>query len=126
MFSFLQTTADGFTILEKAIIEHNMLATGKIYFNIRIPELSNILLIDERRTEKVAAVMIGEGRLNASIDQLGKPMIVLHSLLNLFNVVIMIFIIVERLLIFENENDPIEKLNHQITGICEEVSKYIQ
>ncbi len=46
-------TADGFTILEKAIIEHNMLATGKIYDNIRISELANILLIDERRAEKV-------------------------------------------------------------------------
>jgi hypothetical protein len=43
--------------LEKAIIEHNMLATGKIYLNIRIPELSNILLIDERRTEKVVFVL---------------------------------------------------------------------
>jgi hypothetical protein len=46
-------TADGFTILEKAIIEHNMLATGKIYDNIHISELANILLIDERRAEKV-------------------------------------------------------------------------
>lgn len=48
--------ADGFTYLEKAIIEHNMLAIGKIYDNIRLPELSNILLIDERRTEKVGCV----------------------------------------------------------------------
>lgn len=48
--------ADGFTYLEKAIIEHNMLAIGKIYDNIRLPELSNILLIDERRTEKVSLV----------------------------------------------------------------------
>lgn len=40
-------------MLEKAIIEHNMLATGRIYDNIRVSELANILLIDERRAEKV-------------------------------------------------------------------------
>ena len=78
-----------------------MLATGKIYVNIRIPELSNILLIDERRTEKVAAAMIAERRLNASIDQ------------------------IERLLIFEGENDPIEKFNVQINDICEEVQSFV-
>lgn len=49
----MQITPDGFTFLEKAIIEHNMLAIGKIYDNIQLPELTNILLIDERRTQKV-------------------------------------------------------------------------
>lgn len=63
------TTPDGFTFLEKAIIEHNMLAIGKIYDNIQLPELTNILLIDERRTQKVAATMIAENRLRGYIDQ---------------------------------------------------------
>jgi len=30
---------DGFTILEKAIVEHNMVAASKVYDNIRFPEL---------------------------------------------------------------------------------------
>ncbi len=32
-------TGDGFTILEKAIVEHNMVAASKVYDNIRFPEL---------------------------------------------------------------------------------------
>jgi COP9 signalosome complex subunit 4 len=46
-----------------------MLAIGKIYDNIQLPELTNILLIDERRTQKVAATMIAENRLRGYIDQ---------------------------------------------------------
>jgi COP9 signalosome complex subunit 4 len=61
--------SDGFTFLEKAIIEHNMLAIGKIYENIRLPELATILMIDERGAEKVAAAMISENRMNGYIDQ---------------------------------------------------------
>lgn len=52
------TTSDGFTYLEKAVIEHNLLAIGKIYENIVLSELSNILLIDERRTEKVSDILV--------------------------------------------------------------------
>lgn len=63
--------SDGFTFLEKAIIEHNMLAIGKIYENIRLPELATILMIDERGAEKVAAAMISEYRMNGYIDQSG-------------------------------------------------------
>jgi COP9 signalosome complex subunit 4 len=48
-----QTTSDGFTIPEKAVIEHNMAATGKIYDNIHFAELGNILLLDVNRVEKV-------------------------------------------------------------------------
>jgi len=44
---------DGFTIPEKAIIEHNMVATGKIYDNIRFSELATILCVDVIKAEKV-------------------------------------------------------------------------
>ncbi len=67
----LKTMSDGFSYLEKAIIEHNMLAIGKIYENIRLSELANVLMIDERRAEKVAAAMITEHRLHGYIDQSG-------------------------------------------------------
>lgn len=68
----MQHTYDGFTLLEKAVIEHNMLAIGKLYMNILFTELSKLLNIDIRRAEKVAAMMITENRLKASIDQVGK------------------------------------------------------
>lgn len=47
-------TSDGFTIPEKAVIEHNMAATGKIYDNIRIEELGKILRLDLFKVEKVS------------------------------------------------------------------------
>ena len=34
-----EQTGDGFTILEKAIVEHNMVAASKVYDNIRFAEL---------------------------------------------------------------------------------------
>ncbi|TFJ80129.1 hypothetical protein NSK_008686 [Nannochloropsis salina CCMP1776] len=62
-------TSDGFTILEKAIIEHNVVAASKVYDNIRISELGRLLKIAEDEAERVAARMIGEGRLKGCIDQ---------------------------------------------------------
>ncbi|GAB5034752.1 cop9 signalosome complex subunit 4-like [Nannochloropsis oceanica] len=61
--------ADGFTILEKAIVEHNTVAASKVYDNIRFAELGRLLEVSESQAEKIAARMIGEGRLKGCIDQ---------------------------------------------------------
>lgn len=53
-----QLTADGFAILEKAVIEHNMAATGRVYDNIRFSELGRILGLDENRVEKVQRLLV--------------------------------------------------------------------
>src|SRR5690606_16343631 len=52
--------ADGLTIPERAIIEHNMVAASRIYDNIRFSELGTLLGIEAKRAEKVAARMITE------------------------------------------------------------------
>lgn len=39
-------TADGYTVLQKALIQHNLLAASKIYVNITIPELGILLGIE--------------------------------------------------------------------------------
>lgn len=62
-------TSDGRSIVEKAVIEHNMQAAGKIYDNITFAELASILHLDAQEAEAVAAKMISEKRLRASIDQ---------------------------------------------------------
>ncbi|ETV83169.1 hypothetical protein H257_03969 [Aphanomyces astaci] len=62
--------ANGFTVLEQAFLEHNMLAVSKIYTSMRFQELGTLLGVDATRAEKVAALMIGEERMNGSIDQL--------------------------------------------------------
>jgi COP9 signalosome complex subunit 4 len=44
-------TGSGFTVLEKAIIEHNMVAISRIYNNITFEELGNILEISAIKAE---------------------------------------------------------------------------
>ncbi|CAK4068690.1 unnamed protein product [Aphanomyces euteiches] len=61
--------ANGFTVLEQAFLEHNMLAVSKIYSSMRFQELGTLLGVDAAKAEKVAAIMIGEDRMNGSIDQ---------------------------------------------------------
>lgn len=61
--------ADGSTVLERAVIEHNVLACSRLYNNILFSELAKLLEIDPSKAEKVASRMIGEGRMNGSIDQ---------------------------------------------------------
>ena len=62
-------TGQGWTIVEKAVIEHNMLAASRIYDNITFKQLGSLLRLDQQQAESVAAKMITEGRLNANIDQ---------------------------------------------------------
>ncbi|XP_045476204.1 COP9 signalosome complex subunit 4 [Harmonia axyridis] len=64
------TTIDGSTILDRAIIEHNLLSASKLYNNISFIELGALLEIDQEKAEKIASQMITEGRLNGYIDQL--------------------------------------------------------
>jgi COP9 signalosome complex subunit 4 len=57
------------TVLDRAMMEHNLLAASKIYNNITFDELGNLLSISSERAEKVAASMITENRLKGHIDQ---------------------------------------------------------
>lgn len=60
---------DGLSILERGVVEHNMIAVSKTYRSIYITTLAKILNVDERRAEKLAASMILEGFLHGSMDQ---------------------------------------------------------
>ncbi|CAF0946957.1 unnamed protein product [Adineta ricciae] len=69
------TTADGYTILQRAVIEHNLVAVSKIYTNISFTELGGLLGIPKEKSEKIASQMISEGRLSGFVDQIAS---VLH------------------------------------------------
>lgn len=56
-------TADGTTVLEKAVIEHNLAAGSKLYMNIGTSELGALLGTSGPKAEEIAARMISEGRL---------------------------------------------------------------
>ncbi|XP_017784986.1 PREDICTED: COP9 signalosome complex subunit 4 [Nicrophorus vespilloides] len=64
------TTVDGSTILDRAVIEHNLLSASKLYNNITFEELGALLEINASKAEKIASQMITEGRMHGYIDQI--------------------------------------------------------
>ena len=66
----LAKTADGSTVLDKAVLEHNLLAASRLYSNIGFSQLGVLLGIDAIRAEDYAAQMIEQGRLAGYIDQI--------------------------------------------------------
>lgn len=66
----LAQSADGTTVLSKAIIEHNLVGTSKLYSNISLGELARLLDLDTDKAEEYAARMLEQGRLKGTIDQI--------------------------------------------------------
>jgi COP9 signalosome complex subunit 4 len=60
---------DGLSIMERGVVEHNMIAVSKIYQSIYVSELALVLGVTSEKAEKLAAIMIMEGSLSGSIDQ---------------------------------------------------------
>jgi len=63
------TIQENFTVLDKAVIEHNIVAISKLYETISYDSLAKMLAITNYNTEKIIHTMISEKRLNATIDQ---------------------------------------------------------
>jgi COP9 signalosome complex subunit 4 len=63
---------DSSSLLDRAVIEHNLLAASKVYNNIRFEDLGNLLGIPPEKAERVASTMITEDRLQGSIDQIAR------------------------------------------------------
>jgi len=63
------TTADGSTILDRAVVEHNLLAISKIYKNISIDQLGILLEISQQKAEKIVSSMICNNTIKGFIDQ---------------------------------------------------------
>lgn len=61
--------SDGSSVLDRAVIEHNVLAASKIYNSVSFEELSRLLSIDITQTERISLKMIKENRLKGSVDQ---------------------------------------------------------
>lgn len=89
---------DGLTIMERAVVEHNMIAVADLYESIYLSELAWILGVTETKAERIAATMIMDGSLKASIDQ------------------------VEGLLLFSNQKTPIETYDGLVNHFCVELN----
>lgn len=66
----LATTADGSTVLARAVVEHNLLGASRLYANIGIDALGDLLGLDPDKAEETTARMIEQGRLVGRIDQI--------------------------------------------------------
>ena len=66
----LAQTADGSTVLAKAVTEHNLLSASRLYNNIGVQELGVLLGLDAEKAEEYAARMLEQGRLTGRIDQI--------------------------------------------------------
>ncbi|CAG8565382.1 11484_t:CDS:2 [Racocetra fulgida] len=62
--------ADGTTVLDRAVIEHNLLSASMIYNNITFEELGSLLAITPDQAEQIASSMIEQGRMQGTIDQI--------------------------------------------------------
>ncbi|KAI4122050.1 MAG: hypothetical protein LQ338_006027, partial [Usnochroma carphineum] len=68
----LAQTSDGSTVLAKAMVEHNLLSVSKLYDNIGVDELANLLGLDADKAEGYAARMLEQGRISGSMDQIDR------------------------------------------------------
>jgi COP9 signalosome complex subunit 4 len=61
-----------YTVMEKAVLEHNIEVISTIYKNITFYQFGKFLSIDPEAAEEIISQMVGEGRINACLDQLNK------------------------------------------------------
>ncbi|KHN77487.1 COP9 signalosome complex subunit 4 [Toxocara canis] len=61
---------DGCSILQRAVVEHNVIAVSNIFTSINFDSLAHLLEVDVKRAEKVTWQMIAEKRISGSVDQL--------------------------------------------------------
>lgn len=66
----LAKTADGSTVLAKAVVEHNLLSASRLYNTIGVKELGVLLDLEAEKAEQHAATMLEQGRLTGRIDQI--------------------------------------------------------
>ncbi|PHH72477.1 hypothetical protein CDD82_5966 [Ophiocordyceps australis] len=65
----LAKMADGSTVLQKAVVEHNLVGVSRLYANIQFEALGHLVDLDAIRVEEITARMIEQGRLNGRIHQ---------------------------------------------------------
>lgn len=90
---------DGLTIMERGVVEHNMMAVSKLYRTIYMDKLAHILDLPVPKAEALAAKMITDGSLKACLDQ------------------------VEGLLEFQTPEPPTQRWDRNITSLCVELNQ---
>mmetsp|Transcript_7787 Transcript_7787/g.13055 ORF Transcript_7787/g.13055 Transcript_7787/m.13055 type:complete len:165 (+) Transcript_7787:598-1092(+) len=60
---------DGYSCLQRAMLEHNILMLSKIYLNISLESMGEFLNIEADKAEQIIGDMIFENRIRAKLDQ---------------------------------------------------------
>eukprot|EP01087_Luapelamoeba_hula_P000456 TRINITY_DN1033_c0_g1_i1.p1 TRINITY_DN1033_c0_g1~~TRINITY_DN1033_c0_g1_i1.p1 ORF type:complete len:391 (-),score=101.83 TRINITY_DN1033_c0_g1_i1:33-1205(-) len=94
--------SDGSTVLDRAVMEHNLLSASRIYNNITFDELGSLLEIPAIKAEEIAARMMVENRLRGSIDQIAT------------------------LIRFETESGPLNLWDSHIEAACHTVNSVLE
>eukprot|EP00930_Biecheleria_cincta_P101928 TRINITY_DN93579_c0_g1_i1.p1 TRINITY_DN93579_c0_g1~~TRINITY_DN93579_c0_g1_i1.p1 ORF type:complete len:429 (-),score=81.96 TRINITY_DN93579_c0_g1_i1:47-1180(-) len=92
---------DGSTVLERAVLQHNVLAASRVYKNMRLPELGRLLEVSPDRAERIAAKMIAEQRLKGYIQQRSN---VIH---------------------FDGGDETLEQWDRHIRNVCTQVNSVL-
>lgn len=96
----LAKTADGSTVLARAMVEHNLLAASRLYVNIDFDALGLLLGLDGEKAEDITAKMIEQGRLKGKIDQIDRC-------------------------IWFDEDGAIQQWDSHVLGVAEELEKVV-
>lgn len=94
--------SSGLTVLEKAVIEHNIVAISKLYISISFEEMGALLEITPQRAEQIIANMVAETRISAALDQVNA--------------------VVE----FERESESIGGWTQEISAMCSSIDRLVE
>lgn len=95
-------TAENYSVLQKAVLEHNVLALSKIYTNIALEQLCKLLQLPLDKVELLVASMINEGKIKAHINQ------------------------ADQFVYFDAEKEMIQRFNELIGSLCDGINQLIQ
>ncbi len=92
---------DGYKVLDKALIQHNIAVVSKIYMNITFEQLGTFLRMSALKAEEFVADMIAAKTIQGELDQ------------------------VNQIVVFEEEGHQQQTLNTQISSVCESIQSMI-
>lgn len=98
-------SSEGFTVLGKSLIEHNIEVISKIYSNISFQELGRFLEIPAAQAEGIIAQMVSENRIKASLDQRSQ--------------------IIEFLSVSGSGDQSMHKYNSQVYNVCSDLTQLL-
>lgn len=116
----------GSTILDRAVIEHNLLSASKLYNNISFEELGALLDIPPTKAEKIASQMITESRMNGYIDQIDS---IVHFESELLVALLLTFRVIKfrlYLSFFCTARETLPTWDKQIQSLCYQVNQIIE